>query len=126
MLLGAVGWIGFRGWQARAHLVNAAGLARELSAQVVGGDLDRAQRTLAALQEQAGAARAATGDPGWRVARHAPYAGDDLAAVRQIAVAIDDLARQAFPALLRTDLATLVPPRGPAGPGPAAGRARPS
>ncbi|MFJ6194508.1 DUF4012 domain-containing protein [Micromonospora sp. NPDC092111] len=112
LLLGGVGWVGFRGWQARAHLVNAAGLARELSAQVIGGDLDRAQRTLAALQEQAGAARAATGDPGWWLGQQAPYAGDDLAAVRRIAVAIDDLARRAFPALLQTDLATLVPHQG--------------
>ncbi|MEV4728014.1 hypothetical protein AB0K29_30670, partial [Micromonospora humida] len=112
VLFGAAGWVGFRGWQARAHLVNAAGLARELSTQVLGGDLDRAQRTLAALQEQAGAARTATGDPGWALARHAPYAGDDVAAVRTIAVAIDDLAREAFPALLRTDLTTLVPTEG--------------
>ncbi|MFC4017011.1 DUF4012 domain-containing protein [Micromonospora sp. GCM10011542] len=112
LLLAMGGWIGFRGWQARAHLLNAAGLARELSAQVVGGDADRAQRTLAALQQQAGAARAATADPGWRLGRHTPLAGDDLAAVRQIAVAIDDLARQAFPTLLRTDLTSLVPTGG--------------
>ena len=92
LLLLTGGWVGFRGWQARAHLLNAAGLARELSAQVVGGDTARAQRTLAALQEQSGSARAATGDPGWWVGRHAPYAGDNLAAVRQISVAIDDLA----------------------------------
>jgi hypothetical protein len=112
LLLAAGGWIGFRGWQARAHLLNAAGLARELSAQVVGGDTDRAQRTLAALQEQAGAARAATADPGWRLGRRTPLAGDDLGAVRQIAVAIDELARQAFPTLLRTDLTSLVPTEG--------------
>ena len=104
------GWL--RGWQARAHLLNSAGLARELSAQVVGGDTARAQRTLAALQEQSGSARAATGDPGWWVGRHAPYAGDNLAAVRQISVAIDDLARRAFPPLLRADLTSLVPAGG--------------
>lgn len=109
VLLTSGGWVGFRGWQARAHLLNAAGLAGELSAQVVGGDNARAQRTLAALQEQSGAARAATSDPGWSVARHAPYAGDNLTAVRQIAIAIDDLARETFPALLRTDLTGLVP-----------------
>ncbi|MGW0216569.1 DUF4012 domain-containing protein [Micromonospora chokoriensis] len=112
LLLAAVGWIGFRGWQARAHLVNAAGLARELSAQVVGGDTDRALRTLAALQAQSRAARGATSDPSWRLARHTPVAGDDLDAVRQIAVAIDELARQAFPTLLRTDLTSLVPAGG--------------
>ncbi|MFC0006420.1 DUF4012 domain-containing protein [Micromonospora siamensis] len=108
VLLG-VGWVGFRGWQARAHLMNAAGLARELSADVVAGDVDRAQRTLAALQEQSAKARSATGDPGWWLGEHAPWAGDDLNAVRQISVAIDELARGAFPSLLRTDLASLVP-----------------
>ncbi|MEV4659544.1 DUF4012 domain-containing protein [Micromonospora sp. NPDC049301] len=112
LLLASGGWIGFRGWQARAHLLNAAGLARELSAQVVGGDTDRALRTLAALQEQAGAARAATTDPGWQLGRRTPIAGDDLDAVQQIAVAIDDLARQAFPTLLRMDLTSLVPTEG--------------
>ncbi|WP_229403423.1 DUF4012 domain-containing protein [Micromonospora okii] len=103
------GWVGFRGWQARTHLVNAAGLARELGAEVVAADVERAQRTLAALQEQAAAARDATADPGWWLGQRAPYAGDDLAAVREIAVAIDDLARGAFPTLLRTDLSTLLP-----------------
>ncbi|MEU4365960.1 DUF4012 domain-containing protein [Micromonospora chersina] len=112
VLLAAGGWVGFRGWQARAHLLNAAGLAQELSTQVVGGDVARAQRTLAALQEQAAAARGATGDPAWWLGQQAPYAGDDLAAVRQIAVAVDDLARLAFPTLLRLDLASLVPKEG--------------
>ncbi|GGR93790.1 hypothetical protein GCM10010169_42760 [Micromonospora fulviviridis] len=112
VLLAGGGWVGFRGWQARAHLLNAAGLAQELSTLVVGGDVARAQRTLAALQEQAAAARGATGDPGWWLGQQAPYAGDDLAAVRQIAVAVDDLARLAFPTLLRVDLASLVPKEG--------------
>ncbi|WP_406045394.1 DUF4012 domain-containing protein [Micromonospora sp. NBC_00898] len=112
LLLLTGGWVGFRGWQARAHLLNAAGLARELSSEVVGGDAGRAQRTLAALQEQAGAARGATGDPGWWLGQRSPYAGEDLTAVRQIAVATDDLARRAFPTLLRIDLASLVPREG--------------
>jgi hypothetical protein len=112
VLLAGGGWVAFRGWQARSHLVNAAGLARQLSADVVGGDTARAQRTLAALQEQARSARDATGDPGWWLAQRGPYAGDDLAAVRLIAVAIDDLARRAFPTLLRVDLTSLVPREG--------------
>ncbi|RUL94823.1 DUF4012 domain-containing protein [Verrucosispora sp. FIM060022] len=106
------GWVGFRAWQARAHLVNAAGLASELSSHLVGGDTARAQRTLAALQEQSGAARRATGDPGWWLGRQVPYAGANLSAVRQISIAIDDLARQAFPALLEVDLGGLVPREG--------------
>ncbi|WP_089154163.1 DUF4012 domain-containing protein [Micromonospora sp. NBS 11-29] len=109
VLLAVGGWVAFRGWQARSHLVNAAGLAKELSSQVLDGDVARAQRTLSALQEQADAARRATGGPAWWLGRRAPYAGDDLSAVRQISVAVDDLARLAFPALLRVDLASLVP-----------------
>ncbi|RAN96212.1 hypothetical protein ONO23_02332 [Micromonospora noduli] len=112
LLLATAGWVGFRGWQARTHLLNAAGLARELSAQTVGGDTGRALRTLAALQEQAGAARAATADPTWHLGRRTPIAGDDLDAVAQIAVAIDELARHAFPTLLRADLTSLVPTGG--------------
>ncbi|MFC4147605.1 DUF4012 domain-containing protein [Micromonospora mangrovi] len=111
LLLGG-GWVAFRGWQARAHLLNAAGLAQQLSADVVGGDTARAQRTLAALQEQARSARDATTDPGWWLGQRTPYAGDDLATVHLIASAIDDLSRQAFPALLRVDLSTLVPRQG--------------
>ncbi|MET7467843.1 DUF4012 domain-containing protein [Micromonospora sp. NPDC005222] len=112
VLLSVGGWVAFRGWQARAHLVNAAGLAKELSAQVLDGDVVRAQRTLAALQEQAAAARGATGDPAWWAGQQTPYAGGNLAAVRQISVAVDDLARLAFPTLLRVDLASLVPKQG--------------
>ncbi|MEU7570835.1 DUF4012 domain-containing protein [Micromonospora sp. NPDC049240] len=112
VLATAGGWVTFRGWQARAHLVNAAGLAKDLSVQVLDGDVARAQRTLAALQEQAGAARGATGDPVWWLGQGVPYAGDNLTAVRQISVAVDDLARLAFPTLLRVDLASLVPKQG--------------
>ncbi|MFG1673494.1 DUF4012 domain-containing protein [Micromonospora sp. NPDC049282] len=112
VLLTAGGWVTFQGWQARSHLVNAAGLAKDLSAQVLAGDVARAQRTLAALQEQATAARGATGDPVWWLGQRTPYAGDDLTAVRQISVAVDDLARLAFPTLLRVDLASLVPSQG--------------
>ncbi|MCZ7437261.1 DUF4012 domain-containing protein [Micromonospora sp. WMMC241] len=112
VLLAAGGWVAFRGWQARSHLVNAAGLAKDLSVQVLEGDMARAQRTLSALQEQATAARGATGDPVWWLGQRTPYAGDDLTAVRQISVAVDDLARLAFPTLLRVDLASLVPKQG--------------
>ncbi|BCL17715.1 DUF4012 domain-containing protein [Micromonospora sagamiensis] len=110
--LAAVGWVAFRGWQARDHLLGAAELARELSTQVAGGDVDRARGTLTALQERAAAARRATADPGWALGRRVPVAGDDLSAVRQVAVAVDDLARRAFPRLLDVDLDTLLPRQG--------------
>ncbi|WP_428965389.1 DUF4012 domain-containing protein [Micromonospora fluostatini] len=112
LLLLGTGWVGVRGWQARAHLLTAADLAQDLSAQLRAGDTGRAQRTLAALQEQTGQARTATGDPAWWLAGHVPYGGDDLAAVRRIAVVIDDLARHAFPPLLQVDLTALLPTGG--------------
>ncbi|WP_434739972.1 DUF4012 domain-containing protein [Micromonospora sp. SH-82] len=112
LLLSATGWLGLRVSQARAHLLNAAALAQELSARLLAGDTDRAQRTLAALQEQAAKARTATGDPSWWAAGWTPYAGDDLTAVRRVAVAVDDLSRTAFPSLVGVDPAALLPQRG--------------
>ncbi|BCJ56661.1 hypothetical protein C1I93_22665 [Micromonospora endophytica] len=112
LLLSLTGWVGFRGWQARAHLVNAAGLAGELSAHLVSGDNERAERVLSALQGQSNAALRATGGFEWSLGRPVPYAGANLSAVRQIAIAIDDLARQAFPALVRVDLGVLTPREG--------------
>ncbi|WDZ83075.1 DUF4012 domain-containing protein [Micromonospora cathayae] len=109
LLLATVGWVGFRARQTRGYLLSAAELARDLGGQVVGGDADRARRTLAALQEQAAAARAATEGPSWSLGRRVPVAGDDLTAVRQIAVAVDELARRAFPRLLGVELTTLLP-----------------
>lgn len=112
LLLVTGGWVGFRAWQTRGHLLGAAGLARELAAQVVSGDTDGARHTLAALQEQGAAARRATADPGWSLGRRVPVAGDDLTAVRQIAVTVDELARRAFPRLLAVDLTALLPRAG--------------
>ncbi|XTZ17497.1 DUF4012 domain-containing protein [Micromonospora echinospora] len=112
LMLAAVGWVGFRAWQVRDHLLGAAELARELSAQVVGGDIDGGRSTLAELQERAAAARRATADPGWALGRRAPLAGDDLTAVHQVAVTVDDLARLAFPRLLGVDLDAILPREG--------------
>jgi hypothetical protein len=106
------GWVAFRGWQARGHLVTAVSLARELSGQVLAGDTGQARQTLVALQRRAAEAHAATGDPGWRVAAHTPYVGDNLTAVHGIAAAVDDLARRALPGLLGLDLAALLPTAG--------------
>ncbi|SCL24504.1 Protein of unknown function [Micromonospora pallida] len=112
LLLAGSGWVGFRGWQTRGHLLVAAELARELGAHLVGGDVEHARATLSALQERAAAARRATADPGWALGRRAPYAGDDLTAVRQVAVTVDELAHRAFPRLLGLDLEDLLPRQG--------------
>ncbi|GAB2949267.1 hypothetical protein GCM10027280_42290 [Micromonospora polyrhachis] len=105
-------WVGHQGWQARHHLTTAADLARELGRQLLDGDVTQARHTLAALQRQAREARAATTDPGWWLSTHLPYAGDNLAAVHGIAVAVDDLSRRVFPSILRLDLAAVLPRSG--------------
>ncbi|MEV4755992.1 DUF4012 domain-containing protein [Micromonospora sp. NPDC049559] len=106
------GWLVLRGWQTREHLVGAMRLARSLSEQVRSGDLVQARRTLAALQQQTAGARSSSGDPAWRGAGHLPYAGRNFATVQAISIAVDDLARLAFPALLSLDPAALVPKAG--------------
>jgi hypothetical protein len=95
----AAGWVGVRGTNARDHLQRAAGLVQLLRQQVETGDAG-APPTLAALQAETRAARSNTGDPGWRFAGRTPVAGDDLAAVRTVAVALDELAHNGLPPLV--------------------------
>lgn len=102
--LGALGagWFVRNGMQARDHLRRAAALVQQLRQQVEKGDAAAAAGTLAALQRETRQARADTGDPSWRLGHGLPGAGDDLAAVRTLAVALDDLARDGLPPLVAT------------------------
>jgi hypothetical protein len=106
MLLLVGGWLGFRGWQ-------AVGAARDLQAAVDGAgpeveslDATALSARLPAVQDAAARLRAASADPVWSLGTHLPWVGDDLATVRALAVAADDLAQDAAPGLLGT-LATL-------------------
>jgi hypothetical protein len=94
-------WIAVRGMNARAHLQHAAALVQQLRGRVEKVD-PAAPQTLQELQAATRAARAETGDPAWRLGAHAPIAGDDLAAVRTVAVVLDDLARDGLPELVET------------------------
>ncbi len=97
LLVLAAAWVAFRGWQAATALQDArAGLA--------GVELDpRAAGTAAAdledLRAHTSRARDAASDPVWRVAEVVPWAGDQLTAVRVVATAVDDLVRDALPAV---------------------------
>jgi hypothetical protein len=108
----AGGWLVLRGWEARGHLISAAGLAGDLSDQVLAGETGPAQRTLTALQEQTSSAHGITTGPAWWTSAHTPYAGRDVAAVRAVAASVDDLAQHAFPALIRLDPSALLPTAG--------------
>jgi hypothetical protein len=109
VLLTGLAWTGAKGLQAKGHLEAAAGLFLQLQQQIAGDDVTAAQGTLAALQAETTAARAATDGIGWSTSRHLPFVGDDLQAVRTVAVVLDDLASDGLPALL--DVASGLDPR---------------
>jgi uncharacterized protein DUF4012 len=101
-------WGGTRVMSSRDHLQQAAVLIRQLHRQLQQVD-PAAARTLAQLQAETRAARADANDPIWRVGTHLPAAGDDLAAVRAVATAVDDLAEHGLPPFVAT--AGLLGPR---------------
>jgi hypothetical protein len=99
LLLGA-GLVGYRGSRAADHLGAAARLFAQLKQQVEAGDAEAARQTLVALRRETRAARDETSGPSWSVATWLPKAGDDLAAARTVAAALDDLAGKALPPLI--------------------------
>jgi hypothetical protein len=109
MMLSGLAWTGTKGLQAKGHLEAAAGLLLQLQQQLSRPDVTAAEGTLAALQAETTAARAATDGIGWSTSRHLPFVGDDLQAVRTLAVVLDDLASDGLPALL--DVASGLDPR---------------
>ncbi|AGL16328.1 DUF4012 domain-containing protein [Actinoplanes sp. N902-109] len=112
---GATAWIAVRGLSARDHLQRAAALVTQLRTQLETLD-PAAATTLTALRDATAAARSDTGDPLWGLGTHTPGAGDDLTAVRTVARALDDFARDGLPALVRAagsaDLSALTPRAG--------------
>jgi Protein of unknown function (DUF4012) len=115
-LLGGLGWVAVGGIGARGHLTAAAGLFGQLQQQIRRGDVTAAQSTLNALRAETSAAREATSGLDWTVGGHLPMVGDDLAAVREVAAVLDDLAADGLPALLdvagRMDPSALAPRHG--------------
>ncbi len=104
LLVLAAGWVAFRAWQAASALQDARALlgAVELdaaSASDVAADLDL-------LHDATTRARAASTDPVWRAAELAPWAGDQLRAVRVVATSLDAVVADGLPAV--DDLATLL------------------
>lgn len=96
-----VAWGGMRVLSSRDHLQEAAALVQQLRRQVQEVDPAAAQ-TLARLQSELRAARADANDPVWRAGTRLPATGDDLAAVRTVATALDRLARDGLPQLVAT------------------------
>lgn len=100
VLLVGVVWLGLDALRARDELQTAAGLVRELQAQVLDGDRDSAATTLDRLQEHAAAAVDSAHGPHWSVAAALPVVGPNVRAVQLVSEVVDGLAQRALPGLL--------------------------
>ena len=98
LAIAVTAWIGVRGWLAKDHLEKASALVPRLEQQARQGGTGTDD--LMALQRETGAARDLTGDAMWSGAQHLPWVGDDLAAMRTTARAVDTVATRAVPPLL--------------------------
>ncbi|GIJ49094.1 hypothetical protein Val02_59800 [Virgisporangium aliadipatigenens] len=96
-----VGRFGIQARDAAAHLTRAAALFQRLATDLREGRVGSATSTAAALRTETRAARDRTAGPLWGVAALAPGYGDDVRAVRTVADALDDLARDGIVPLAR-------------------------
>lgn len=103
LLLVAAGWLAFRAYQAGTALLSAKDVVQQLRAEVADGDTSGLEARLPELREDLATARTATADPVWRLAENLPWAGANLEAVRVVTVSLDDVVRDALPALQQVD-----------------------
>lgn len=101
--------------KARDHLQQGAVLTQQLRQQVMRGDLQAATATLAQLSQETAGARSDTGGTWWRLSLRSPGVGDDLWAVRTVAIALDDVVRDGLAPLIGAagllSVGTLTPQR---------------
>ncbi len=95
LLIAAVAWVAIRGLLARDHLERAIPLASTLQGQILAGDSVGAGETFDRFDSEASSAAALTSDPIWRAAEIVPFAGPNLAAVRELAAVVDDVSDDA-------------------------------
>jgi hypothetical protein len=108
-LLLAITAVALDATRTRDDLRTVVTLLDTLRDQLAAGDVAAARATLVVLREHTGAARADTSGWLWRLAAHGPVVGDDAAAVSVAARVLDDLARDALPAVI--DVMAEVNPR---------------
>ncbi|TFC49998.1 DUF4012 domain-containing protein [Cryobacterium shii] len=101
-------WVGSRGLQAKAELEDALPLASMIKTQLLAGDSAAVSASVKTMAGHTARARELTGDPVWRAAEFVPFAGANLAAVRNLADIADDVVSGAAVPLAAT-AATLNP-----------------
>lgn len=100
-VLGAgVAWLVWSGLEARDALLAVRADVGRLQQQARSGDVEGARATLADVQRNAALARDRVDGPVWAAAGTVPVVGADVDAVRVVAVAVDDLARDVLPPLV--------------------------
>jgi hypothetical protein len=116
LLVAAALWIGLRALAAKDSLDEAQVLIGTLRT-TVGTDPSRAPAIAARIERETGDARDLTSDPVWRGAEALPVLGKNLAVVRELAAAVDDVASGAI-----TPLAAVAPALDPSALKPSDGR----
>jgi hypothetical protein len=91
--MGAVAWVGIRGYLAKDELETALPLASQLKIQVSEGDAPGAAASASGLSSHAAEAAALTSDPIWRAAEMIPWVGKNLTVMRELASTVDNVAR---------------------------------
>ena len=93
IVAGLVAWVGVRAMLARGELEGAIPLTRTMQQQIVNGDGEAARLTAQELERRASSAASLTSDPVWLAFEGIPALSPNLTAVRQLAAAVDSLAR---------------------------------
>ncbi|MDT3316705.1 DUF4012 domain-containing protein [Microbacterium sp. KSW4-11] len=88
-VLFALGWIAVRGYLAYDHLSSAQKRAPEIASDL--GDLSAAGEAIDEIARHTSAARELTSDPLWQGAEGVAWIGPQLAAVADVAAAVDDV-----------------------------------
>lgn len=95
LVIGAV-WVGSRAVMAKAELERVIPLSGEVQDRLVSGDSDGAERAATQLLVHATAASSLTNDPIWRSFEAVPVLGENLTAVREVALIIENVSSMAI------------------------------
>jgi len=101
LLVVAACWLAYRGLQASESLLSARSVFADLQTQLDAGSTDQIAARLPQAQEDLAAARRASSDPVWRAAEVVPGLGPNLTAVRVVSASLEDVTRDALPAVVR-------------------------
>jgi hypothetical protein len=102
VLVLTVGWVVWRGVQARADLAQVRTSLASAEDAARAGDLARAREDVALAKARSRQAYARTHDPVWAATAAVPWAGDNLAAVRALTEVAEGLSTDVAPVLVRT------------------------